>query len=98
MKCMHWQSMALILLEELIHWSIMQVSCPYHCLKGRTDEWDHMIDVNIKGVLYGIDSVYFMFERESGQIINISSVAGKRVMPMQFILEPNMPSELSLRV
>ncbi|MBT3851366.1 MAG: SDR family NAD(P)-dependent oxidoreductase, partial [Gammaproteobacteria bacterium] len=25
--------------------------------KGRTDEWDQMIDVNIKGVLYGIDSV-----------------------------------------
>ena len=50
--------------------------------KGRTDEWDQMIDVNIKGVLYGIDSVYFhMLERESGQIINISSVAGKRVMP-----------------
>ena len=50
--------------------------------KGRTDEWDHMIDVNIKGVLYGIDSVYsHMLERESGQIINISSVAGKRVMP-----------------
>ena len=43
--------------------------------KGRTDEWDHMIDVNIKGVLYGIDSVYsHMIERESGQIINISSV------------------------
>jgi NADP-dependent 3-hydroxy acid dehydrogenase YdfG len=41
-----------------------------------------MIDVNIKGVLYGIDSVYsHMLERESGQIINISSVAGKRVMP-----------------
>ena len=50
--------------------------------KGRTEEWDHMIDVNIKGVLYGIDSVYsHMIERESGQIINISSVAGKRVMP-----------------
>ena len=50
--------------------------------KGRTDEWDHMIDVNIKGVLYGIDSVYsHMLARESGQIINISSVAGKRVMP-----------------
>ena len=50
--------------------------------KGRTDEWDHMIDVNIKGVLYGIDSVYsHMLTRESGQIINISSVAGKRVMP-----------------
>ncbi|MDB2629102.1 MAG: SDR family oxidoreductase [Proteobacteria bacterium] len=50
--------------------------------KGRTEEWDQMIDVNIKGVLYGIDSVYaHMLERESGQIINISSVAGKRVMP-----------------
>ena len=50
--------------------------------KGRTDEWDQMIDVNIKGVLYGIDSVYsHMLERESGQIINVSSVAGKRVMP-----------------
>jgi len=50
--------------------------------KGRTEEWDQMIDVNIKGVLYGIDSVYsHMIERESGQIINISSVAGKRVMP-----------------
>ena len=50
--------------------------------KGRTDEWDQMIDVNVKGVLYGIDSVYsHMLERESGQIINISSVAGKRVMP-----------------
>ena len=50
--------------------------------KGRTDEWDQIIDINIKGVLYGIDSVYsHMLERESGQIINISSVAGKRVMP-----------------
>ena len=50
--------------------------------KGRTEEWDQMIDVNIKGVLYGIDSVYsHMLERESGQIINVSSVAGKRVMP-----------------
>jgi len=49
--------------------------------KGRTDEWDHMIDVNIKGVLYGIDAVYsHMLEQGSGQIVNISSVAGKRVM------------------
>ena len=32
---------------------------PLSLLKnGRTDEWDQMIDVNIKGVLYGIDSVY----------------------------------------
>jgi NADP-dependent 3-hydroxy acid dehydrogenase YdfG len=41
-----------------------------------------MIDINIKGVLYAINSVYsHMIERGSGQIVNISSVAGKRVMP-----------------
>lgn len=49
---------------------------------GRTDEWDAMIDINIKGVLYGIHAVYdHMMTRGSGKIINISSVAGKRVMP-----------------
>ena len=50
--------------------------------KGRTDEWDEMIDINIKGVLYGINSVYtHMLERGDGQIINVSSTAGKRLMP-----------------
>ena len=50
--------------------------------QGRTDEWDNMIDVNIKGVLYAIDSVYnHMMKRGNGQIINISSVAGKRLIP-----------------
>lgn len=50
--------------------------------QGRTDEWDNMIDVNIKGVLYAIDLVYnHMMKRGSGQIINISSVAGKRLIP-----------------
>ena len=50
--------------------------------RGRTDEWDEMIDINIKGVLYAINSVNsHMIERGSGQIVNISSVAGKRVMP-----------------
>ena len=49
---------------------------------GRTDEWDQMIDINIKGVLYGINAVYsHMMERGSGQIINIASTAGKRLMP-----------------
>ena len=49
--------------------------------KGRTDEWDEMIDINIKGVLYGINSVYsHMLERGEGQIINIASTAGKRLM------------------
>lgn len=43
----------------------------------RVDEWDRMIDVNIKGVLYGIDAVLsHMLERKDGHVINVSSVAG----------------------
>ncbi len=49
---------------------------------GRIDEWDEMIDVNIKGVLYGTNAVFNHFmDQGKGKIINISSVAGKRVMP-----------------
>lgn len=48
--------------------------------KLRVDEWDHMIDVNIKGVLYAIAAVVPHFEAQnSGHIINISSVAGIKV-------------------
>lgn len=44
---------------------------------GKVNEWEQMIDVNIKGVLYGINSVLpSMIERSSGHIINISSVSG----------------------
>ncbi len=47
----------------------------------KVDEWDRMIDVNIKGVLYGIAAVLpGMLARKSGHIINISSVAGQKVM------------------
>lgn len=46
----------------------------------RTDEWDRMIDINIKGVLYGIAAALPHFEQQgSGHIINISSVAGIKV-------------------
>jgi NADP-dependent 3-hydroxy acid dehydrogenase YdfG len=45
-----------------------------------TDEWDAMIDVNLKGVLYGIAATLPLFlAQESGHIINISSVAGVKV-------------------
>ena len=45
-----------------------------------TDEWDQMIDVNVKGVLYGIAAVLPRFlAQESGHIINLSSVAGIKV-------------------
>ncbi|MBY5327343.1 SDR family oxidoreductase [Rhizobium leguminosarum] len=45
-----------------------------------TDEWDAMIDVNLRGTLYGIAAVLPMFiKQEAGHIINISSVAGVKV-------------------
>ena len=48
----------------------------------KVDEWDQMIDVNIKGVLYCTAAVLpHMRETKSGHIINISSVAGRIVFP-----------------
>jgi NADP-dependent 3-hydroxy acid dehydrogenase YdfG len=48
----------------------------------KVDEWDRMIDVNIKGVLYGIAAVLpVMKAQKSGQIINISSIGGHAVSP-----------------
>lgn len=46
----------------------------------RVDEWDRMIDINIKGVMYGIAAALPIFEQQgSGHFINISSVAGIKV-------------------
>jgi NADP-dependent 3-hydroxy acid dehydrogenase YdfG len=50
----------------------------------RTDEWDRMIDINIKGLLYGVAAALPAFEKQAdgknpGHIINISSVAGLKV-------------------
>jgi NADP-dependent 3-hydroxy acid dehydrogenase YdfG len=48
----------------------------------KVDEWDRMIDVNIKGVLYGIAAVLpLMMAQGSGQIINIASVGALSVSP-----------------
>ena len=48
----------------------------------KVEEWDQMIDVNIKGVLYGIAAVLpMMRQQKSGHIINVSSVAGHKVFP-----------------
>ena len=48
----------------------------------KVDEWDQMIDVNIKGVLYCTGSVIsHMKEKKSGHIVNLSSVAGRVVFP-----------------
>ena len=48
----------------------------------KVDEWDQMIDVNIKGVLYGIAAVLpTMRQQKSGHVINLSSIAGHKVFP-----------------
>jgi NADP-dependent 3-hydroxy acid dehydrogenase YdfG len=48
----------------------------------KVDEWDNMIDINIKGVLYGIAAALPHMQRQkSGHVINVSSVAGHKVTP-----------------
>lgn len=48
--------------------------------EANTDEWDAMIDVNLKGMLYGIAAALPRFlAQSSGHIINLSSVAGVKV-------------------
>lgn len=46
------------------------------------DQWDRMLDVNVKGVLNGVHAVAAgMVQRKRGSIINISSVAGRKTFP-----------------
>lgn len=53
---------------------------PLNALK--VDEWNRMIDVNIRGVLHGIAAVLPEMERQGfGQVINISSIGGLSVSP-----------------
>jgi NADP-dependent 3-hydroxy acid dehydrogenase YdfG len=48
----------------------------------KVDEWNRMIDVNIRGVLHGIAAVLPAMERQGfGQVINISSIGGLSVSP-----------------
>lgn len=48
----------------------------------KIDEWDQMIDVNVKGVLYcTAAAIPHLLKQNSGHIVNISSVAGRVVFP-----------------
>lgn len=46
----------------------------------KVDEWDRMIDINIKGLLYGIAAALPRFQQQnSGHFINVASIAGHKV-------------------
>lgn len=50
--------------------------------QGDSDDWDAMIDINVKGLLYVSQSVIKgMVDRNHGHIINVGSLAGKEVYP-----------------
>jgi len=67
-------------IDVLINNAGLMPLAPLDALK--VDQWEQMIDVNIKGVLYGIAAVLpTMREQHSGHIINLSSVAGHKVFP-----------------
>jgi 3-hydroxy acid dehydrogenase / malonic semialdehyde reductase len=49
---------------------------------GSLEDWDAMMDINVKGLLYvSREVIPFMTERKSGHIINLGSIAGKEVYP-----------------
>ena len=65
-------------IDVLVNNAGLMPSSPLERLK--IDDWDRMIDVNIKGVLYGIAAALpHMKAQKSGHIVNVSSVAGHRV-------------------
>lgn len=48
----------------------------------RVDDWDAMIDVNLRGTLYGIAAALPVFARQkSGHVINVISTAGLKIVP-----------------
>jgi NADP-dependent 3-hydroxy acid dehydrogenase YdfG len=67
-------------IDVIINNSGVMPQAPLERLK--IDEWNQTIDVNIKGVLYGIGAALpYMKEQKSGHIINVASVAGHKVGP-----------------
>ena len=67
-------------LDVLINNAGVMPLSPLDALK--VDEWNHMIDVNIRGVLHGIAAALpVMKKQRSGQVINLSSIGGHTVSP-----------------
>lgn len=52
----------------------------------RVEDWEEMIDVNIKGVLYGIAAALPVFRKQGfGHFVNIASTAGHKTVPNQSV-------------
>lgn len=52
----------------------------------RVEDWEHMIDVNFKGVLYGIAAALPVFRKQGfGQFVNVISTAGLKIVPQQAV-------------
>ena len=67
-------------IDVMINNAGLMPQAPLELLK--VNEWDRMIDVNIKGVLYGVAAALpYMKQQKSGHFINVSSVAGHKVGP-----------------
>jgi NADP-dependent 3-hydroxy acid dehydrogenase YdfG len=67
-------------IDALINNAGLMPQSPLEHLK--IDDWDRMVDVNIKGVLYGIATALpYMKQQKAGHIISVSSVAGHKVRP-----------------
>jgi NADP-dependent 3-hydroxy acid dehydrogenase YdfG len=67
-------------IDAMINNAGLMPQAPLERLK--IDEWDRMIDMNIKGVLYGIAAALPHMQRQkAGHFINVSSVAGHKVGP-----------------
>lgn len=48
----------------------------------KVDDWDAMIDINLKGALYGIAAALPVFERQgTGHVVNVISTAGIKIVP-----------------
>jgi len=67
-------------IDVLLNNAGVMLNSPAERLK--VEDWEQMVDVNIKGVLYGIAAALpHMQAQKSGHIINVSSVAGHKVRP-----------------
>lgn len=61
------------------------------------DDWEHMVDVNIKGVLYGIAAALPVFlEQNSGHFVNITSTAARKTVPNQTVYSGTKAAVLAI--